>query len=203
MPKVSEEKMKKIVLSGLIGSGKSYIMNELKKRGVTTLDLDVVAKEVRNTSAKQSIIDAFGTTILSDNQIDPKKLSEIVFNDVNKRKKLEALIHPRVLDEMLHFFAEHQQDQFVVVEMALVFEFGWEKYFDEVWVVDCKREVAFERLIKYRGYSENKADRILKSQFDNQGKLEKADKVIVNNGNQEELDLQLDSLLKGVANVKG
>ena len=188
--------MKKVVITGTIGSGKSYVSNILKTSyNLPVLDVDMVAKEVRNHQAKDTIIQHFGDEIVTNGEIDPKKLGAIVFQNDQKLKELESMIHPLVYEEMLEFFHSHEYYPLVIVEHPLVFELGWEKEFDEVWLITCDPEVAIERLTNNRGYSREEANRILSKQEDNKIKETKVDRIIYNNYHAHLVD-QLKNIMK-------
>ena len=188
--------MKKIVITGTIGSGKSYVSNILKTvYHLPVLDVDVVARDVRNHQAKDDIIKHFGEDIIVDGEINSKKLSSIVFQDNQKLKKLESLIHPIVYKEMLAFFDCYNDSPLVIVEHPLVYELGWEQEFDEVWLVTCDSQIALERLVNYRGYSREEAMLILDKQETNKSKAKKANRIIYND-NHTSVVKQLDNILK-------
>lgn len=189
--------MIKVGLTGTIGSGKSQVAQILKQQGIPVLDLDVVAAQVREASSKQ-IIACFGEQITVDGVIDRNKLAKLIFTDEYKRKQLEAIIHPQVLQNMQRFFQEHQKQALVVVEQALLFELGWEKYYDEVWLVDASHEVAMERLIKYRGYEKELAISILDKQQSNEQKKDKVKYCIENNGTIDILKKQVMEIIRGI-----
>lgn len=183
--------MKKIAVTGIIGSGKSYVTNMIKMKGIVVLDLDDVAKHVREHDALESIESNFGTS-------NPKLISKLVFNDPNKLQKLNEIMHPLILKRMRDFFESHSNLDIVVVEVPLLYELGWEKYFDQVWVVACDQKTTIERLVNYRHYDVDIAIKISENQQDLNDKIKKADYVIYNNidESQESLSKQIDKGLK-------
>lgn len=188
--------MKKIVITGTIGSGKSYVSERLRKQyNVPVLDIDVAAKTVRDTQAKQQIIDAFGEAIVVNGTIDPKRLAAIVFQDDKKLRRLEQITHPFIYERMQAFFDEHQTAKLLVVEHPLVFELGWESEFDEVWLVTCKQEIAIKRLIAHRGYRYEEAVRILAQQQENSTKMKKVSHVIYND-DEHNVNEQIQKIMK-------
>ncbi|MDH6366443.1 MULTISPECIES: dephospho-CoA kinase [unclassified Breznakia] len=195
MSYVSKTQMRKVVISGTIGSGKTYISNILKERGVPVLCLDEVAAHIRDTQAKADIIEAFGQDILTNDEIDRKKLGNIVFASKQAKRQLESFIHPKVLVEMQAFFKKHTQAPICVVEVANVHEFGWEVYFDEVWIVTCDDAVAIERLMKQRGYSKEYANTVLNAQKKFMPTAQQVSAYIYNNPGDDVVS-QLDTLLE-------
>ncbi len=197
MSYVSKTQMMKIVLTGTIGSGKTYVAKKLEAQGVAVLYLDAVAATIRDTIAKQAVIDAFGTSILKDDNIDRQALGALVFKDLQAKRTLENIIHPLVLEEMLAFFKTHEHEKLCVVEVANVHEFGWQKYFDEVWMVVCDHDVAINRLMKQRGYLQEYANTVLNAQKQFVLKDNEVQAYIYNNP-EDDVNTQLQQLLERV-----
>ncbi|MFV0382040.1 MAG: dephospho-CoA kinase [Breznakia sp.] len=192
------EKVKKIVITGTMGSGKSFVCNILKEKGYPILDLDQVAAKIREKeNVKQEIIACFGEMIVNEKkEIQNDKLSALIFKDSTKRHQLEAILHQRVYDEMLFFFESHFFSKMVIVEMAMVFEFGWENYFDSIWLVSSEDNIAMDRLTHKRGYTKEKAKAILHTQISNIDKRNRADYVIMNNEDIYAVEKQLQIILE-------
>ena len=115
----------------------------------------------------------------------------------DKRKQLEAIQHPLILAWVKEQCAA-STDALIFVEVPLLFESGWEKYFDESWVVVADEAVVIKRLKQNRSMDDEAIKARLKTQMKSEMKIKKADHVIVNNASLEELQSQIDSLLHGV-----
>lgn len=178
--------MIKIAITGTIGSGKSFVGKIIKEKGFSVLDLDKTAKEVRDNEAKKSIIDLFGSD-------DPKVVSDKVFKNPNYLNKLNELMHPLILKRMISFFDQNMNNPFVFVEVPLLYELGWEKYFDYSWCVSCNQQTTIERLVNYRGYSIDRAIEISETQLSDNEKVSRADFVIENN-----IDSTVDNIQKRI-----
>ena len=167
--------MKKIALTGNIGCGKSYVAKHLAKQGVFVFDCDVIAKEIRtkyqNDIAKMFSVDAR----------DTKALADLIFSNDVYRIQLEEFLYPKIIEELHHIFHTYNNEKIIVVEVPLLFEKNWDIYFDEVWVVSAKEEIALKRLCAYRNMDEQEARRRLLKQMPLSLKEKKADVIIYNN----------------------
>ena len=191
--------MKKIALTGTIASGKTTVSILLKRRGLPVFDADGYAHmALYKTSAPyQKIVDTFGNEILTEtDEIDRGKLAEIIFHDEEKRKALNAIVHPFVKEGMLRFFEHHQEEALVFAEVPLLYEAGWESLFDEVLLVTCDKDVAIMRMMEERLYTKEMAVARYESQYSVEIQTAKADYIIENNGSIVELNQKLSAFLK-------
>ncbi len=192
--------MLKIGLTGGIATGKSYVLNQLRMRGVPCLDADELAHGVTaaGTEATAAIADRFGRDVLSaDGSIDRKQLGAIVFADASARRELEALTHPavyRAIEAGLRAFTLIGEDPFAVVDVPLLYETGAEKMFDKVIATTCAPETQVERLLA-RGMTAEAARQRLAAQWPADEKAKRADFVIKTDGTFAETDAQLDGVL--------
>lgn len=195
--------MKVIGLTGGIGSGKSLVAKILKEKyGAAILDTDSIARRQMEPggASYREIIDYFGTEILSgDGAIDRAKLAATIFENKEKRLKINEITHPKVLlfvKDEIRRMQEKKVVPYLVVETALMIEAGYDYICDEVWYVFTSEEERRKRLKMERNYSDEKIDAI----FENQSKAEtfraRFAKVIENTGDIAQLEQQVDSLLK-------
>jgi dephospho-CoA kinase len=193
--------MLKIGLTGGIATGKSYVLDQLRIRGIPCLDADELAHGVTaaGTEATAMIADRFGRDVVAaDGSIDRKKLGAIVFADASARRELEAITHPpvyRAIEAGLRAFALIGEDAFAIVAVPLLYETGAEKTFDKVIVTTCAVETQLERLLA-RGMTEEAARQRLAAQWPAERKAQRADFVITTDGTFAETDAQLDAVLK-------
>jgi len=184
--------MKTIGLTGGIASGKSTVSETLEKMGAIILDADKIAHSVMESGepAWQEIVDFFGRDILNeDKSINRKELGKIVFNDPEKLAKLNAITHYRIREKLraeLKAIETDAADKIVVVEIPLLYETGWEKWVDEVWVVWVDRETQIRRLIKRDGIDRKAALQRIESQMSLDEKARRANIVIDNSYGLEE-----------------
>ncbi|HQI96532.1 MAG TPA: dephospho-CoA kinase [Syntrophorhabdus sp.] len=184
-------------ITGIIGSGKTTVSNMLSQEGIPVIDLDRLGKEITDyDEVIRDIEEVFGTEYIANKKVDIVKLRKIAFVDVKTRKKLEAIIHPRVRAELWKKI-EHYRDmgaRVVVVDAPLLYETGMYKSMDKVVVVSADMDKIRERL-KLRGMDEEDTDRRLPHQIPLADKEKMADYILYNNGLEEDLRKELKTLL--------
>ena len=175
-------------LTGGIASGKSTVSKYLVEKGFKVYDADKIAKDISEKKLVQKeIILNFGDKILTeDGKVDRKKLKEIVFADKDKLKKLNAIIHPKVID-FYRELKEKNTDETIIFDVPLLFESGIDKFCDKILVVISDYDVQLNRIIERDNIDKELASKIIKSQISNEERIKKADIVIENNTSLEEL----------------
>jgi dephospho-CoA kinase len=195
--------MLKVALTGGIATGKSYVLDQFRKRGVPGLDADELAHEATSagTDATAAIAARFGEHMLApDGSVNRAKLAPIVFADPAARRDLEAIVHPAVyrgLDAAVRAFESAGSVRLVIADIPLLFETGAEKQFDRVIVAACPRAVQMTRLLE-RGLSEAAADQRLAAQWPIEEKAARAGFVIRTDGTFAETDRQVDEILNAL-----
>ena len=196
--------MLKIALTGGIATGKSYVLDQFRRRGVPCLDADELAHGVTaaGTEATTAIAERFGADILAaDGAVDRRKLGTIVFADPAARRELEAITHPavfRAIDAGLRAFELMGDGAFAVVGVPLLFETGAEKGFDKVIVTACAPQTQLARLIE-RGLTEDAARQRLAAQWTTEQKVARADFAVTTDGAFTETDRQVDEIYRALA----
>jgi dephospho-CoA kinase len=192
--------MLKVGLTGGIATGKSYVLEQFRLRGVPCLDADVLAHGVMapGTEATAAIAARFGPDILaSDGAVDRAKLGPIVFADPSARRDLEAMVHPgvyRAIVAGVRAFELVGGDPFVIVDVPLLYETGAEKDFDTVVVTTCTPEKQIARLVA-RGLTDGAARQRLAAQWPTEKKTARADFVIDTDGSFADTDRQIDRVM--------
>ena len=162
--------MLKVALTGGIATGKSYVLDRFRRRGVPCLDADVLAHGVTaaGTEATAAIAARFGADVLAaDGAVDRAKLGPIVFADPSARRELEAIVHPavyRAIAAGVRAFELTGDYPFAVVDVPLLYETGAEKDFDRVVATSCPLALQIARLIA-RGMTEEAARQRLAAQW--------------------------------------
>ena len=187
--------MKWLGLTGGIGSGKSTVAEILHSRNIPVIDVDKVTHHImsRGNSAYDPIIEHFGTSILgSDQEIDRKKLGQIVFSNQAQLRKLESIIHPKVRDEVLRRRSElsAKNHQFAVYDVPLLYEKNMESMFDDVILVYCTEEQQIERVQKRNNLSKEQVELRIEQQLPIDEKRKRANIVIDNTGTLDDLEIQ-------------
>jgi dephospho-CoA kinase len=193
--------MVKVALTGGIATGKSYVLEQFRRRGVPCLDADVLAHGVTaaGTEATAAIAARFGAGILApDGSVDRATLGPIVFGDPSARRELEAIVHPAVYRAVaagVRAFELIGTDPFVVVDVPLLYETGAEKDFDRVVVATCSPETQLARL-RERGLSEDAARQRVAAQWPAEQKASRADFVVNTDGTFAETNAQVDAIYR-------
>jgi len=185
-----------VALTGGIGSGKSTVSVRLAELGVPVIDADLIAHELTapGEPALAAIRDAFGAEVLTaDGSLDRAALRARVFSDASARKRLEAILHPRIRERMLARLARLAAPYAVLV-IPLLFETGQASLADRVLVVDLPEEEQIRRVRARSGLTEEQIRRILASQAARQVRIAGADDTIDNSGDRAGLVAQVDAL---------
>jgi dephospho-CoA kinase len=190
-----------IGLTGGIASGKSTVSAMFADMGITVIDADVEARLAveKGEKAYDDIVRHFGTPILAeDGTINRQKLGSIIFNDDEKRKLLNSIVHPAVRERMAlkRQAAEAAADQAIVMDIPLLFESKLTGLVNKIILVYVDENTQLERLMKRNGYSEAEALSRIESQMPLKDKVELADAIIDNGGTIEQTNAQLMDILK-------
>ena len=194
--------MLKVALTGGIATGKSYVLEQFRRRGVPCLDADALAHGVTaaGTEATAAIAARFGAEILAaDGSVDRQKLGPVVFADPSARRELEAIVHPavhRAIAAGVRGFAM-LGDTLAVVAVPLLYETGAEKDFDRVIVTACASETQLTRLIE-RGLTDEAARQRLAAQWPTDKKTSRADFVVKTDGTFDETNEQVARVLQAL-----
>ncbi len=195
-------------LTGGMGSGKTTVARLFKELGAHVLDADVISRSLVEPEqpAWQEIIDLLGKGVLRDDQtLDRGKIADIVFSDPEKKRALEAILHPRVMAEeqvLYQKIAEKEPGALVVVDAALLIESGNYRKVDKVIVIACDEATQIQRILAGNTFSREDAGRRLRQQMPLEEKIKFADYVIHNNSGLPELKkkvVELFSQLKEMA----
>ena len=192
--------MLKVALTGGIATGKSYVLDAFRRRGIPCLDADELAHGVTaaGTEATAAIAARFGSDVLNeDGAVDRAKLGPIVFADASARRELESIVHPavyRAIAAGVRGFELLGGSPFAVVDVPLLFETGAEKDFDRVIVTSCRPETQMARL-RERGLSEDAARQRLAAQWPTEKKTPRADYVIATDGTFAETNAKVDEIV--------
>jgi dephospho-CoA kinase len=192
--------MKKIAITGGIGSGKSSVGRYLRSKGYTVLDADAMVRACTAPGGKSIpfIRENFGDEyILPDGGMDRAKIRELVFTDERYRKLLEQGTTEVVIRDMKKLEAECESngDSAIFSDIPLLFERDNEGDYDASWVVVCDREVRIARVIERDGLDRERIESIMAAQMSDEDKIARADDVIYNTGTLEELYIQIEKLI--------
>ena len=176
--------MKKIGLTGNIGSGKTFVCKVFEALGIPVYYADLKARNILNSpEVIREIALVFGLSVVVDNnEIDRKKLGDIVFADKGELEKLNQIIHPKLRADFVKWVENHQQSPYVLQEAAILFENGFDKMMDETICVSAPKELRLQRVMSRDHAQEKEVLARMKSQWSDKKKENLADYIIVNNG---------------------
>jgi len=184
-----------IGVTGNIACGKSAVMQRLAELGATTIDGDLVYRDLTgpDSALVQDLAREFGAQIVApDGSLNRPALGKIVFSDPNALSRLDHLTHPVILDEVFRRIAA-ASTEVVATDGIKLIESGLGDRCDAVWVVTCDTDRQRERLKARNGFSAEEADRRIAAQPPIAQKIARADVVIENNGTLDELRDHVDA----------
>ena len=195
--------MKIIGLTGGIGSGKSSVLEIFKKIGISTYNADESAKELIGSDKKiiYSIKQLFGEDIYNENELNSKLVSKIVFNDKEKLKSLNLIIHPAVAKDFDNFCFKHRVESYIVKEAAIIFETKTENLFDKIIYVKAPKKNRIERVMQRDKLSRDEVLNRIKNQISENAIIEKCD-FIIDNINYTELEKKVLEIHNKLINLK-
>lgn len=193
--------MRTIGITGGVGCGKSKVLEYIKDNYNCRIILaDDIGNKVKEPgqACYQPMIDLFGEDIIDSNDpdkaFDKKVIAEKIFADRTLLEKINAIIHPAVLD----YFLQQKEEEtikgnidFLFLEAALLIECGYKQYVDEMWYIYTDANIRRNRLKISRGYSDSKIDGIMASQLTEAAFRENSDFVINNSNSLEETYKQI------------
>lgn len=185
-----------IGLTGGIGCGKTTVTQLFQKRQVPVVDADEIAHAVVQPKqpALAEVANAFGQHIIkADGSLDRDRLRNIVFNDPDKKKRLEDILHPIIFSTLYQQLAQFDAP-YGIASIPLLFESNKPHQFNRVVVIDCPEYTQIERVKSRDQLSNDIIAAIMKSQCPRTYRLEHADDIIHNNEGLDSLDAQVQKL---------
>jgi dephospho-CoA kinase len=185
-----------IGLTGGIGSGKSTVANLFADLDVPIIDMDQIARQVVEPGqpALQQIAQIFGNELIdAEGKLKRQQLSQIIFDSEEKRRQLEAILHPKIRKETERQLAQLEAPYCIVV-IPLLLESDQRSLVNRILVVDAPEDIQIARIMQRDGISAKQAEKILASQVDRQSRLNAADDIINNSGEFEAMRHQVNKL---------
>ena len=192
-----------IGLTGGIGSGKSIAGKYFNELGIDTIDADNVAKNILddNKKATKLFLKSFGDEFLdANNKINRDLLRTKIFTDIEKKNKLESIIHPIVREEITKFI-EKSDSIYKIIMVPLIFETNSQDFYDKIILIDCDEEIQIERASQRDNKSKEDIINIIKNQASREERKSIADNIILNNSTLDNLKaniLKLHQRLLGI-----
>jgi len=186
--------MMRVGLTGGVASGKSTVSGMLAELGAVVIDADLLAREVvaPGTDGLAEVVAAFGPQVLTEaGELDRQAIGTVVFADPDQRKRLEAIIHPRVRVRAAEIEAAAPESAVVVHDIPLLAETGQEGSFGAVIVVDVPVDLQIERMTHVRAMTEDEARSRIAAQATREDRLAVATYVIDNTGSLDDLRVRV------------
>ncbi len=198
--------MPAIALTGNFGTGKTTVLKLFHKLGAQTFNIDTFVHNIlQRPEIIQEISNLLGNNVLRKNHtgitLNKKLVADIIFNEPGKRKAIESLIHPEVLktiNQKQSDILKSNPDAFLIFEIPLLFEAGYDQYFDSTIVVYCNRRTSIARLEK-KGFSSNEALNRIRTQMPLTEKKKLADFLINNNDDLQTTERRVRRIMKKIS----
>jgi dephospho-CoA kinase len=189
--------MKKIGITGQMGSGKTFIAMKFASLGVPILVMDQVVKQLQTTNSHliKKIKKRFPGSYTKSDQINKEFMVRTLFYDESGQslKDISEIIKPFLMTEINNFYSEHEHKTYVLVESALIYEYNLENLFDEIIFVNSNSEVRKKMAMKRDGISSKEYDLRMKSQLSDEYKIKNSN-WIINNDYTDEVENQIKSI---------
>lgn len=185
-----------IGVTGGIATGKSTVLKMLSDLGALTLSADVIAREVlaKDTPAYRQVVERFGSEVLRpDGEVDRPALAAVIFSDPVAREDLNAITHPHIIRGVQEHIDDFRlsppsPDAVLAIEIPLLIECGLESMVDQVMLVAAEQDTQVGRLTSRGRISPQEALRRIQTQMPVSQKVERADMVVWNEGDLDELE---------------
>ena len=192
-----------IGITGSIACGKSTVSNYLRDKGYTIIDADKLGHiALTSDEVREKLEKSFGLRIIENNEISREKLGKLVFGNEENLKILNSIVHPYIRRQILQLQEKHSDERLVFLDIALLFEAGFEDLVEKIIVVHINEKEQLTRLMNRNSLSSEAAMNRIKSQMSSEDKSKLGDYVINNSNTKEEtyrqIDLILDELERGV-----
>ena len=194
-----------IGITGSIACGKSTVSNYLRDKGYTIIDADKIGHTaLTDNEVREKLEKSFGLRIIENNEISREKLGKLVFGNDENLKILNSIVHPYIRKIILQLQENHRDERFVFLDIALLFEAGFEDLVEKIIVVHVDEKIQLARLMSRNALSKEQAMFRIESQMSSKDKSILGNYVIDNGGTKEEtykqIDLIIEALERGVIN---
>jgi dephospho-CoA kinase len=191
--------MKRIALTGGMGTGKSHVRAVFAALGVPTIDADTLARDVvaHGTPGFDAVVATFGRAILNaDGDLDRRALAAMVFSDTAKRRELEAILHPAIRGAIDQWFTTLDKTAFpfAIADIPLLYETGLDTEYDAAIVTSCAPQTQVRRIMARDDLDATEVQRRLDAQMPLADKVKRATYVIDTNGSLVQTNAQVHKL---------
>jgi dephospho-CoA kinase len=185
-----------IGITGGIGSGKSTLSDKLRKAGLAVYDTDVAARRLQNENAeiRQQITALFGNEAYTDNVLNRKYIAGIVFTHPELLRQLNAIVHPAVRADFKAWAQQHNNQQIIFLECAILFEGEFQQFVDKIILITAPQSVRVQRVMQRNNISENEVIARINNQLPDSVMAAKSD-IIIDTSVTDLFGMDINSLL--------
>jgi dephospho-CoA kinase len=177
--------MKTIAVTGNMGSGKTMVSHVFESLGIPAFYADTEAKKLYSLpEIKLKVRSLFGDSVFENRLLSFLKLAEKVFADESALKKLETIIHPAVVRSFQLWAERYQDEKYVIMENAVLFEGGFDKLIDIIIFVSCPAPLRVRRIAERDNSSHDTIVQRMKHQWEEDRKIPLSHYVIINDNKQ-------------------
>ena len=189
-----------IGLTGNFGTGKSTVAAMFAKRGFKIIDADAITRDLLAPGKKcvKKVAKIFPCVIIKKVKINRSELAKIVFSHPRELQKLTDILYPEALKVVKSLISLYKQEPFVVLDVPLLFESGWDKITDTTIVVKAGRAQQFSRVHKRSKTTYSDITRRLKNQMPLKEKCDMADIIIDNSHDLKQTRTQVDAIINSL-----
>ena len=176
--------MKKIGITGGIGSGKTIVCEVFKLLGVPVFQADIVARDIQQTDPqiRSGLIHLFGDSIYTnEGLLDRQKLAGLIFSDKELMGLVNQIIHPVVRENFRLWADRHDDHKYILYEAAILFESGYYKDLDLNILVVADEPIRIKRVMQRDNSTEEAVRQRINNQMTDQEKMKLADFILENN----------------------
>ena len=173
--------MKKVAITGIIGSGKSTAASIFKKLGIPVFIADESAKDLmqNNNNVINKLVYYFGDIVYENGKLNKSYISERIFNNSSDLKFVNSLVHP-IVNDRFQSWCNVQESSYIIYESALVFENESEDIFDEIICIKTPINIIHQRINVREDYNFEKINKIIENQISQDEKCKKSSFCILN-----------------------
>lgn len=192
-----------IAITGGIGSGKTFVSNLLKERGIPIYNSDDEAKRlmVSDEGIRRDLMALLGEDVYQGDALNKSLLASYLFAEAGNAARINAIVHPRVRADFSRWLAEHQDVEVAGLECAILYEAGFENTVDKVVMVYARESLRIERAMKRDNATESQIRARIAAQMDDEEKSRRSDYVIYTDG-RFSVEEQLSDLIKHLKTTK-
>lgn len=187
-------------LTGGIASGKSTVADFFRQKGIPVVDADEISRAVTQSGAEgaKAIEKTFGSEMFVSGRLDRKKLAAYCFENRERTEKLNSVLHPIIIKEMLRQTEQYKNSgaKNVIWDVPLLFESGLDRFCDRIIAVVCDENTRILRAQKRSDISAEEVKKRISRQMSDEERRKRADCIIDNGNSREETFLQAERILE-------